>query len=213
MKFPQRAHTASRMVKVLIFDFGGVITNSEKTVSMPQSLSILFKISIEDAMLLWSKNKENLLLGKESPRDFLQRVSPQTQPGRSAKRLLEEWKKLVRKDKESINWAVVSCMEELKRKFKVYILSDASSINDDELTEEIISKFDGYFVSHEEGFRKTKPEAYLNLLKKINARPKECIFIDDIQSIVDVALSLGIKSLKFTTLEDLKQSLNLYLVR
>jgi len=55
------------------------------------------------------------------------------------------------------------------------------------------------FFSDETGYRKTEVHAFKHLLSKMNWIPEECVFIDDKKAHTDVAESLGIKTIVFTS--------------
>lgn len=43
------------------------------------------------------------------------------------------------------------------------------------------------------------------MLEKINAKPEECVFVDDLQVNIDVANELGIKGVLYTNINQLKE--------
>lgn len=196
------------MIKAIVFDFGRVILDLSKkqSLSAPQALSILFEIPIEEAVELWRHNRTNLVTGKETPREFLERVGKKNNSNKSTDKMLSEWTILNSKSKELINWDLMTLIEKLKQQFKVYVLSDAAGVTqDDAFTKEIESKFDGFFVSYREGYQKPDKEAFQNFLHKTNLQAEECIFIDDTEVNVKAAGALGFKSFQYVTLEQLKE--------
>ncbi|MCL2045352.1 MAG: HAD-IA family hydrolase [Oscillospiraceae bacterium] len=56
---------------------------------------------------------------------------------------------------------------------------------------------DAAFISGDLGYRKPDPEIYRIALDRLDAKPNECIFIDDYPSRVDTASELGIISILF----------------
>lgn len=63
------------------------------------------------------------------------------------------------------------------------------------------------FISGELGLAKPDLEIYLYVLKKLNAKPEECIFIDDKRENCIAATKLGIKSIIFKNSNQLKKEL------
>ena len=63
------------------------------------------------------------------------------------------------------------------------------------------------FISGELGLAKPDLEIYLYVLKKLNAKPEECIFIDDKRENCIAAAKLGIKSIIFKNSNQLKKEL------
>jgi HAD superfamily hydrolase (TIGR01549 family) len=64
--------------------------------------------------------------------------------------------------------------------------------------------FDVVSFSYDEGISKPNPSAFQNILKKLNAKPEECIFIDDNPRNVEAAKALRIESILFTNATELQ---------
>ena len=62
-------------------------------------------------------------------------------------------------------------------------------------------------ISSEVGIRKPFPEIYKLSLKNLGVLPEEAIFIDDRQKNIDGAEAVGIKSILYKDLNDLKLKL------
>ncbi|MFX1324309.1 MAG: HAD-IA family hydrolase, partial [Promethearchaeota archaeon] len=68
--------------------------------------------------------------------------------------------------------------------------------------------FDNVFLSNEIGLIKPDLEKYKYVIKKLDTKPKKCVFIDDkIQNLVP-ARELGIIVIRFESFEKFKQTLN-----
>ncbi len=67
----------------------------------------------------------------------------------------------------------------------------------------LLSLFDTLVISGEVGLIKPEPEIYHYLLRKINKKAKDCIFIDDSESNVRTAEELGFISINFSSPERL----------
>ena len=61
--------------------------------------------------------------------------------------------------------------------------------------------------SYEEGISKPEPEAFLGILKRLEAKPEECLFIDDSKKNIEAAQKLGIKAIQFVNAEMLESQL------
>ena len=203
------------MIKAIIFDVGGVILDlsSKETLNIPTSLSVLFNISTDKARKIWTGyDRKRLLTGKDTPNEFLQIVVKKLKVKKNTKSLLDKWTTLSLKEKDCYNWQLLDYIKDLRENFKVYILSDTVNVaQDDELTRDIKSRFDGYFVSYEQGFIKPDKEVFVNILSKTNLKPEECIFIDDTFINVISAKRLGITSFLYVNLMQLKNDLSSYL--
>ena len=73
--------------------------------------------------------------------------------------------------------------------------------------------FDGFFITAEMGIKKDRPEFYMqiiSMLKKTNPSilPEDLVFIDDSQSKVDAAQSVGIKGILYTGIDSVRELLS-----
>lgn len=190
---------------------GGVILdiNAKDTFSIPAALSVLFNITTDQAQQIWVNCDQNkILTGQETPNQFLTRIADILKIKINSQALLKQWTKLSLKDKNCINWQMMDFISDLHKTYKVYILGDTVNVaQDDNLTQTLKSKFDDYFVSYEQGFKKPDKKAFLNILSKINSKPAECIFIDDTEKNIIAANQLGIKSFLYKNLKQLKSDL------
>jgi FMN phosphatase YigB (HAD superfamily) len=92
----------------------------------------------------------------------------------------------------SVDEKVVSLLPELKKRFKLFLISNTNSIHKKYGFEhyEFLKLFDKLFLSHEVGFIKPEKEIY-QAVEKVSGFPsEEHIFIDDILEYVNVAKSL-----------------------
>ena len=92
-------------------------------------------------------------------------------------------------------------IEELRKHYNVHLLSNTNSIHINEI-KEYISKyhpnedwqntFDKMFLSYEIGLRKPDATIYEHVLKKINLKADETIFVDDSRANIKGAEKIGI---------------------
>jgi len=198
-------------IKAIIFDVGGVILdlNKKKTLRIPESISTIYGISIEEARKIWvTYDRRSLLTGAETPKTFLRNISRAIDTSKTPETLYEEWTKLSLKEENCIDWKLLDFIKNLREKYKIYVMSNAVNIaQEDKLTRTIKSMFDKYFVSYEEGFRKPEKEAFLNVLKKIDCNPENCIFVDDTLININTAKEMKINSIIYKSLEQLKKDI------
>lgn len=197
-------------IKHIIFDFGGVFLDLNKSgMGVPTQLSKIFNIPIDVADKFWNENKEELLVGEETPKEFLIKVITFLDFKIDPDMALSYWENLAEVKESHINWDVVELAQELGKKYEIHILSDTIDVKrKTDIIQKIHEKFRKVFQSHETGFKKPDAEAFLNALSKINAKPEECIFIDDVKANVDAAVKLGIHSILFESYEKLKKELS-----
>jgi putative hydrolase of the HAD superfamily len=197
------------MYKHIIFDFGGVFLNLMGQHSgVPKQLSEVLSIPENDAEKLWKENRDKLLTGKESPKQFLDRVVRGVYGNANMDEVHAKWEASDRVKKDQINWQLVDYVEQLRKSgYQLHMLTDTIDLSrkNDPIVKEIDTHFQNVFKSHEEGLKKPDKNAFINALKKIKAEPKECVFVDDYESNVKAASELGITAVQFTTTEKLKE--------
>ena len=72
----------------------------------------------------------------------------------------------------------------------------------------LLDLFDTVFCSGDEGVKKPDPAAFEITLERLGVAPEEAVFIDDTMRHVNVARSLGIHGVLFTTAEALVKELD-----
>ena len=192
-------------IKNLIFDLGGVIIQQDSEHNQ-KFLSWYYNIPLKQAYQLWN-NGDSLVKGEETTEEFLNRIEQFLNKKFDLQETKKSWRKFYAKT-ALINKQLLSLIDKLKDKYNIYILTDAEKIhNDNPLKKGLYNKFDQVFKSYEEGIRKPHKKAYLNVLNNIQAKPEECIFIDDKEENVDGANKVGIKGVVYINLEQLKHKL------
>ena len=109
----------------------------------------------------------------------------------------------------SVDEKVVSLLPELKKRFKLFLISNTNSIHKKYGFEhyEFLKLFDKLFLSHEVGFIKPEKEIY-QAVEKVSGFPsEEHIFIDDILEYVNVAKNLNWDGIQFLGYDDLVKNL------
>jgi 2-haloacid dehalogenase len=94
-------------------------------------------------------------------------------------------------------------------RYKIYALSNwsAETFEIAQRKFEFLNWFDGMVVSGLEKIRKPDPAFYNLLLTRYQVKPEEAVFIDDNYRNILAAESLGIKSIHFTSAEELSGAL------
>lgn len=110
----------------------------------------------------------------------------------------------------SFNQNVIALLPELKKHYKLYLLSNTNSIHKKYGYQdyEFLKLFDKIILSHEIGFLKPEEEIY-RAVEKVSGFPsEEHIFIDDILEYVDAAKNIGWDGIQFVGYKDLVKNLN-----
>lgn len=93
--------------------------------------------------------------------------------------------------------------------YKIYLLSNITGASFEYINNaiELTQYFDGGLYSFQEKMVKPNYTFYENLLKKYNLIKNETIFFDDKDKNVQAGNEVGIKSIKFKSVKDIKNNL------
>jgi HAD superfamily hydrolase (TIGR01509 family) len=196
------------MIKIIAVDLGGVyfeagtiiaLKRIYKIVNAPKKkINEIFRSYPEKEGELYHKGKitkqkfwraavEKLKIGKEKIPELQEIWHSSYKPIKGMKELVFELRE---------NYKVVAFSGNIKERIKY--LNEKYKLNKD---------FDDFVLSFDVGFDKREKEFYRILLEKVKCEPEECLFIDDYQEFLDIAESLGIKTILFKNAEQLKSDL------
>ena len=191
------------MIKTLIFDFAGVITTSALFPRVADVLSKKFGIDKEEFYKTLKSQEKEYLLGNCTTRDFWQNVCQDTQISYDDFVREISWYK--------INEEVLNLLRNLKGKYELVLLSDNydalfQAISNDKRLQGI---FDYSFYSHQLHMVKVYDEEKIfnHVLKSIKIGPDNCVFIDDKEINLASARKLGIHTILFKDIIQLKKEL------
>jgi putative hydrolase of the HAD superfamily len=190
------------MIKHLVFDFGGVFLDLDGVHSgIPLMLAKLFALPLEAAQDLWYANRIPLATGKETPTEFLLRMSRKLTLDLDVPASLKLWEKSNFISRDRIDWDLVASLEKLGRTYHLHLLTDQIRLENGSSAwmAEIDRHFQTILRSYEQGFCKPDPAAFQNLLTKIQAttEPDTVVFIDDSEKNIQAARELGIHSILY----------------
>ncbi|MHA1932604.1 MAG: HAD family hydrolase [Promethearchaeota archaeon] len=210
-------------IKHFIFDFGGVLI--EKTFVLKNLLDMVeadLNVSIprlENSYI--RKLKRKLSSGRISSREFLEKIIekyyyPFQKKGGSLpskevniEYYLELWFDLYSQVAQ-VSAEMAEIIERLHQAgYFVSLMSNTHDIHArSNMLRGFYDIFDNVFLSNEIGFIKPDMEKYKYVIKKLETKPKKCVFIDDkIQNLVPAG-ELGIIVIRFESFEDFKEKLN-----
>lgn len=192
------------MITTFFFDLGGVLfTNSTKR--FIKRISVKYGIpesAIKKAIdnNPGSKYYEAKINRNEFWREFIQTFHLKETADVLEKQWLDGYK--------IIN-GTKSIIEKIAEKYRVFYLSDNIKERVDFLNKKYAFEkmFEGGIYSHLAGIRKPKPGIYKLALKKSESKPKETVYIDDRQVMLDPAKKIGFKTILFTSPEELRKAL------
>jgi putative hydrolase of the HAD superfamily len=187
--------------KVLLFDLGGVLVQSEGLVHLGK---IAPRDSPQTVADRWRSSRAVDLFerGKITPEEF-------------AVSFIEEWG-LPHTHIEFLemfaSWVTgffpgaESLIETLRIKHRVAYLSNTNAIHYARLPQ-LSSLFDSGFASHISGHMKPFPEAYAHAISSLEIPPAQICFFDDLAPNVTAAREAGMKAVQVRGLAELKAAL------
>ncbi len=194
------------MVKVIIFDYGGVIGNNPS--------SYIYRA-------VSGKFGENI---KRIKKEFLQfifqleksEISENKFWKKMAKDLnISDYEKLKKiwigefKKWAKINRTMIALLKDLRRrKYHICLLSNRIPFyRKGSITRVINKNFDSVIYSFDVGMRKPEKEIYLYILKRLKVSPQECIIIDDNLKNLFYPKKLKMKTIHFKSFPQCKKKL------
>ncbi len=184
------------MIKAIIFDCFGVLAGSGFKEIYRQAGGNLEKDSrfIDDVLAAANS-------GMMSSRDMHQHVA-----GRIGM-TYDVWYETVQKN-ELPNEELLKYIKELKRRYKVAILSNANhGTLQRKFTPEQLNIFDQLTVSAEVGLIKPNAEIYTYTAQKLGVEPEECVFTDDSSAYCEASEAVGMKSIHYSDFMTFKAKL------
>lgn len=119
----------------------------------------------------------------------------------------EEYRQKLR-DEEVKNTELLAYIEELKKHYKIGLLSNVSRGGlEVRFSSEELAVFDAITASGDTGFAKPSAEAYEIAADRLDVRTTECIMIDDREDYCDGAVAVGMEAIQYNSLPELKKEL------
>lgn len=192
------------MIKVIIFDLGGVLfTNGTKQfIEMVSQRYGVEKEKVREVMdgELGSLYREAKITREEFWQKVIEALRIQANSDELEKTWIHEYE-LIEGTRDLV--------QELSKKYKVYFLSDNVKERIDYISKRynFLTWFEGGVFSHEVGIRKPNPEIYKLVLEKAQVNANEAVFIDDKPSLLVPAKEMGMLTFAFESPEKLRENL------
>lgn len=189
------------MINTIIFDFGGVLG----TDSDPIFYEVLTKhgISKNKALEIWKKHWSKMKVDDERIDEIWKTTKKYTTS--NIENISDDYNNLISVDQEMINLCKV-----LKQKgYKLGMLANETYdwMNIKRQKGNLDEIFDVVYSSADIKLPKPLSESYLKTLESLNAKPEETLFIDNMSRNTEAAEKLGIKSILFKNINQLKKEL------
>lgn len=197
------------VIKSVISDLGNVILFFDNdiffkkiTQHSPLSLGRIKELAKAHFSLV-----EDFDRGTITPRRFYEEVAKRLQAKMSFQTFDEFYC-----DVFSLNPPVLKTLRQLMPSHRLILLSNTDVLRFGFIRKRFpeIFIFDAYVLSYEVGTMKPHPQIYNVALKEAQAKPEECILIDDREENIEAATKLGIETIHFTLQTELKEALGTY---
>lgn len=110
-----------------------------------------------------------------------------------------------------LNHSVSDLIHVLKGKYRLAAITNTTELHFKYWLENfpILKLIEVFFPSHEVGMRKPDPGLFRLVLGKLNVKPEEVVFVDDMEENAEAARALGIRTIHYRSADEFKKELKL----
>lgn len=194
------------MIKAIIFDIGGVILNRWNTDDLHDYASGLFGVENDLYREAFDAHIDILKAGEITDIEFWKRVCKTLDIEPPADNVLNDifsgvYKNTVRTDKK-----MVELIKELRGGYKLGLISNTIEDHVEVFKNfGFLEHFDEVILSNEVKLYKPQTEIYKLALERLGVKAEESVFIDDLQSNIDGAKAVGMNTILFNGIDNLKE--------
>ncbi len=202
-------------IEVILFDLGNVILPfnhyqiAEKLSRFSQRKTFQDPQKIFSYLFDFEKGSINgYEVGKVSSIQFFKSLKKYLHLSLSFEEFIPIWNDIFTEDQE-----VSDIIRSLKGKKRLGLISNTNPLHMNYIASKfpVVRIFEKWILSHEVGFKKPAIEIFQMALNWASVKPEKILFIDDIKGHVDVAVSLGMQGIHFTSAQQLKEALRKFL--
>lgn len=195
------------MVKAIVFDIGGVLIDNpwQKMLSHYASFLGVSEKDLEK-FLKESKLMNDWPKGTITENGLWQKICNhfKCHLPTSKSLWLDGFRLVYRKKPE-----VFTLIETLRKEgFLIGLLSNTEKPVAEFLKRQNFPDLDAFICSCDIGEIKPNPSIYKEMLKKLNLEPNEVVFIDDLKENIEGAKKIGIQTIQFTNIGNLRKELS-----
>jgi len=197
----------SSKIRNIVFDLGGVLLNINPLLSLIE-FEKTSGISKEELLLKFASEElfKKFETGSLNTAQFRSNLCRIMNTRVSDSEIDRIWNKLIL----DIPLHRVELLQELRKNYRVFLLSNTNSIHFDFYTREFNEKygfpmtdlFERLFLSHEIGIHKPDAGIYTFVLENAQIHASETVFIDDSIANVEAAEQLGISGIHISNGQD-----------
>lgn len=181
------------MIKTIIFDFGDVFINLDKTATTRELNKLGSTVTAEMIALA-----ERYEIGALSTDEFITHAK-QHYPNLTETQLIHAWNAIIL-DFPEYRLEFLETLTQ-KNNYRRILLSNTNALHIERVKEAMTldryerfkSCFDQFYLSHEIGYRKPNADIFEFVLTKNQLKPGDCLFIDDTAEHLQTASKLGLE--------------------
>ena len=179
------------MIKTIIFDFGDIFINLDKSATQRELNSLKIEKLSEDLQQTNLEYEQGHITSDEFLGAYTNRY-----PAIEKDQFRRSWNAIL-KDFPEYRLKFIQKLSE-EKDYQLILLSNTNEIHIDWIKQEVPffedfkNCFDAFYLSHEIHYRKPNRNIYEFVLSKHQLKPEECLFIDDTSANTDAAKELGI---------------------
>lgn len=191
-------------IDTVIFDLGRVLIDFDHNRSA-SAMAAASRMSVNEVYGLFfdSQLVQRFEAGRLSPEHFYQEVKRMLGFRMSMPAFVAVWNDIFFLSEK--NKQVHALAMRLRRRYTVAVLSNINALHFAFIKKKypVLNRFSHVIASCEEGYIKPHPLIYRRALKRLGAKPRTTLYIDDRPDLIAAARRLGINSFVFTGIEQL----------
>lgn len=191
------------MIKVIIFDWGGVLCFYRKV--FLKKIASYHKINYAMLKKVEHENRLKHDAGEIGTGQFIQNINRACHSHISVRDYYT-----LHSQYTQLNKGMIATIQQLKNKrYKIFLLSNNSEPTHNYIRKQkdIKKLFDKIQFSYQIGLKKPDPRFFEHILKGEHISFSECVFVDDRPDSIAAAKKLGMYGLQYTNLKKFKQDL------
>ena len=181
--------------KLIIFDWGEIVESHYENFGTSQAFNELFKVlgyKNEDIDIFKSLHKYKLssISSMEELEETYNEIKKEFDLEKDFAAFVDNYIKIM--DKIYYYKDVVEFEHSLKDKCYIGILSNLVILDEKRINKQLnLSMYDYVFLSYKFGLKKPNKDIYEEVMKNIEFKPEEILFIDDSEKNIETAKSMG----------------------
>jgi len=198
-------------IEVIFFDLGNVILPFTHYQIAEKLSRLAQRKEFQDPQKIFSylfDFQEGIIndfdVGKITPPNFFQSIKRQLDLSISFEEFIPIWNDIFAEDRK-VSRIILS----LKGRWRLGLLSNTDPLHFNYILSKfpVMRVFDKWILSYEVGFKKPAIEIFQKAIVWASVKPPKILFIDDMKTHVDVAISLGMQGIHFISADQLKDGL------